>query len=140
MSIDRMSARITEAMRDASANILAQADGCQYVFAKHYDLADMVLAAALSTEAEEWQPIETAPKDGSRIQLLATKLGRMKLLPDILWIKVGSWRKHHEDGYEFAWREDAVAAPVNTGRARLAPTHWRMLPAAPLPEDTHHGR
>jgi hypothetical protein len=56
-----MSARITEAMIEAAANILAQADGYQCVFAKHYDLANMVLEAALSTEpgvADGWQPID----------------------------------------------------------------------------------
>lgn len=79
-----------------------------------------------------WMTIESAPKDGSRVQLLAVKLERMKLLPGILWIKVGNWRAHYADGYESAWREDAVASPIDTSLARLAPTHWQPLPAPPV--------
>jgi hypothetical protein len=126
-----MSARITEAMRDAAANILAQADGCQYVFAKHFDLAEMVLAAAFSTEpgeAEGWQPIETASKKPMERILLAFAGGR---------VCEGYWGASNYNRSTRLWEQDWVTSP-HSGPVR--PTYWRPLPAPPLPEDTHHGR
>jgi biotin operon repressor len=63
---------------------------------------------------------------------LPTRRGRT--LPEILWVKLGSWRKHHQDGYEDGWREDAVACPGDSSRLKLAPTHWMPLPSPPSPE------
>lgn len=75
-----------------------------------------------------WQSIETAPADGSRIQLARLKSPKFQNLPAILWIKIGSWRAHFLDGYQEGWREDAVAGPSATDHLRLSPSHWCRLP------------
>jgi hypothetical protein len=84
------------------------------------------------TSRPVWQPIETAPKDGKRIQLMRVKMPKFPNLPDILWIKVGSWRAHFIDGYQEGWREDAIAAPGATVQFELSPSHWMPLPAPPV--------
>lgn len=83
------------------------------------------------SQSDGWQPIETAPKDGTRIQLMCVRSPRFTLIPPVLWIKVGKWCAHYKDGYEEGWREDAVSAP-HEARLKLTPTHWRLLPAPPI--------
>lgn len=79
----------------------------------------------------EWQPIESAPKDGTRIQLMATiNTARFAKLPPIGWIKVGKWSAHYQDGYAEGWREDAVGGNGDLSRLKLVPTHWLPLPPA----------
>ncbi|RTM07457.1 MAG: DUF551 domain-containing protein [Hyphomicrobiales bacterium] len=86
------------------------------------DRMHSALAAALSTEpgvAEGWRSMDGAPRDGSRF--LAFEKGRYF---DCWW---------EDKGYgEAYWMDEADSEPK--------PTHWLPLPAAPLPEDTHHGR
>jgi hypothetical protein len=76
-------------------------------------LFDQLLAQASEVEALraalEWQPIETAPKDGTEI-----------LLTDGYYKRTGYWAKRIA-----AWSIDAVP-PLNM------PTHWLPLPAAAL--------
>lgn len=81
----------------------------------------------------EWKPIETAPKDGTRL-LLMRENRRHSHLPPILWIKVGEWTAWHSDGYVEAWREDVIASGGDTKRIRLVPTHWMPLPPPPRSE------
>ncbi len=60
----------------------------------------------------EWQPIKTAPKDGTRVILFR---------PD--WIEsmvTGYWNKDFDDWF----------IPYN-GSPFLSPTHWMPLPEAP---------
>ena len=72
-----------------------------------------------------WQPIETAPKNGDRLDLgsaYTTKDG-LKFLraPDCYWHKKkASWmcKWYGRDGYS------AIQAPFN-------PTHWMPLPDPP---------
>lgn len=65
--------------------------------------------------ATEWQPIETAPKDGSHI-----------LLTDGISCEVcfycGYWQGSYYDGYGFEYNNDP-------------PTHWMPLPTPPKGED-----
>ena len=58
-----------------------------------------------------WQPIETAPKDGTHIILSC------KFLPNDWRIKIGGWRfdKNNWQLFGGSW----------------TPTHWMPLPAAP---------
>jgi hypothetical protein len=87
------------------------------------DFIDETLEGAALKEPPmaEWQPIETAPKDGTRIDLFGTS-GRHQLrVPDCYWHrKAQRWlTKHHDkDGYS------ALRLP-------FAPTHWQPLPAPP---------
>lgn len=84
-----------------------------------------------------WQPIETAPKDGTEIILaIANSVGSH-------WVHIGWWN----EGDSFPWRfidtftlephgccddEDADRTPVNGSKAEQV-THWMPLPAAPAP-------
>jgi hypothetical protein len=66
-----------------------------------------------------WQPINTAPKDGTHV-LLISKVNTQ-------W--VGSWRlprlgePQNQSYYEYEWRDG--------GGRWSTPTHWRPLPNPP---------
>ena len=66
-------------------------------------------------QVPEWQPIETAPKDGTRILLC-----RVHPNPDIhIAISDGQWLETHNGHWDWVW-------PY----IRKEPTHWMPLPAA----------
>lgn len=84
----------------------------------------------------EWQPIETAPRDGTEVILAITGGGHKSH-----WVHVGWWNA----GDSFPWRfidsfdltptgccnlEDDDRIPVNGAREESV-THWMPLPAAP---------
>lgn len=82
------------------------------------ELLDALEAALARAEGAGWQPIETAPKDGTRI---------------LVWIgddfpMVAKWK---ESKYGSWWNpcEDLIADVLGA----CAPTHWMPLPAAPEP-------
>lgn len=64
-----------------------------------------------------WMPIETAPKDGTEIDLWLPSAGR---LTDFKWRNIGvkGWAK--EEGY-----------PVHTRILLEQPTHWMVPPPPP---------
>jgi hypothetical protein len=66
----------------------------------------------------DWQPIETAPKDGESLVLWCEKSEQMIL--DAAW-KCGQWREFTLDGYDnLSWR---ALEPWQK------PTHWmRIVP------------
>ncbi len=72
----------------------------------------------------KWQPIETAPKDGSEIMLFDPKFQRFR---------IGSWREDEflPDLGEM-WLDDSYD-DFSTGlnSCPLEPTHWMPLPDAP---------
>lgn len=70
----------------------------------------------------EWQPIETAPKDGTIILLWEPKVKRRYALNSQTGMFVG--RYGHSDK---AW----LSAP---GEYRRQPTHWMLLSAPPTSE------
>lgn len=59
-----------------------------------------------------WQPIESAPKDGTRVLLVVT----MRDFSGISHIHVGSWSRNNGE-----WRWPVM----------YQPTHWMPLPAPP---------
>ena len=73
------------------------------------------IAAALPG-VPDWQPIETAPKDGEKRLLLVVDHGEWG---DKVWM--GLWA----DGWVLSY-----------GKAINEPTHWMPLPEAPKPEPT----
>lgn len=86
---------------------------------------------ALNTEAADeierlratpWQPIATAPRDGT-LKILA----RFNEQGKLRWVKYGSWRKSYLDGYREAWRETDVAPDAHAGYFELTPTHWMFI-------------
>lgn len=66
-------------------------------------------------EEANWQPIETAPKDGTRIDVWR----RGERLTDVFWSDEEEWWSYMGDTYPIP----LAASP--------APTHWRPLPAPP---------
>lgn len=63
----------------------------------------------------QWQPIETAPKDGTRILVWSQEYGGRG--PLVLF-----WMDEH-------WRE-----PANLLSLRVPPTHWMPIPPPPTGE------
>lgn len=64
----------------------------------------------------DWQPIETAPKDGSRILLYWPKTTRIPIK-----IIIGNWRGDY-------WSNDLLYFDEEK---RNCPTHWMPLPEPP---------
>lgn len=72
-----------------------------------------------------WQPIETAPKDGSHILLYSPQ--------DVHSAFVGFWKDGHKFGrYWMAAGPEGEACDCAGGwQYTRQPTHWMPLPAAP---------
>jgi GTP:adenosylcobinamide-phosphate guanylyltransferase len=79
---------------------------------------------------EAWQPIETAPKDGSKVDLWVTIPARQvtgcgyNRVPDC-WFSDGKW-----------WIYDETKYASNAANCRSEVwnvSHWMPIPAAPLP-------
>jgi hypothetical protein len=68
-----------------------------------------------------WQPIETAPKDGSRILLWVCTRGSLRRG----WAEICWWGKHRDWGD--TWLRHDGKEIVGPGVA----THWTMLPLRP---------
>lgn len=67
----------------------------------------------------EWQPIETAPRDGTSIKMR----GRYRALSDGPLIEVDG--RYDSGGYTEGWETDRGA--------HFNPTHWMPLPDPPNP-------
>ena len=80
--------------------------------------APSAIAAMREHEAVGWQPIETAPKDGTRIFLVGGVYGGLPF--------VGVW-----DAHELCPDRPWLNAISFTRLYEHVPTHWRPLPAAP---------
>jgi hypothetical protein len=73
---------------------------------------------ALTRAQADWQPIETAPKDGDTVIVYAAHYVRSHGVP-------ASWDRDPEDERGQCWRvADAIAD-------RVKPTHWMPLPSPP---------
>lgn len=87
-------------------------------------------AAEAALAADAWQPIETAPKDGTRIDLWC----RRSWNPPVEFERRTSvyWCRTHQrfraEG-EFHYVEETFNP--RPGERYLIPTHWRPLPAPP---------
>jgi hypothetical protein len=79
------------------------------------------ILAALRTAGfvieQDWQPIETAPRDGTQVLLIA------RYPTNVAW----------SDQYHSWWYTRAVTEDVHWARwpHSFLPTHWRPLPAPP---------
>ncbi len=71
--------------------------------------------------ASEWQPIETAPKDGKRIIVYCPKLDGPK--ENIV--------SYQRNGTNFPWRADE-----GNLLQRDQPTHWMPLPEPPAGDES----
>lgn len=79
--------------------------------------------------SDAWQPIETAPRDGTR---LIVAIGE--------FVTAAYWDAQFEyvwdddadtDGYRGAWTDNTVASWNYQERTELQPTAWQPLPAPP---------
>lgn len=76
----------------------------------------------------EWQPIETAPKDGTIVLACgkwAGEIGGIGHAPEILAVSFSG----STDYKGFDWSVEGTSGYA----AWLKPTHWMPLPAAPTP-------
>lgn len=80
--------------------------------------------SALAQLKEGWRPIETAPKDGTRVDLWVPPYGR---IVNCLWdVAANRWVARGEPDEEGC---DEIAFGPR-------PTHWREIPAPPQSETT----
>jgi hypothetical protein len=96
--------------------------------------ADRAIPSPGKAEAERWQPIETAPKDGTEILLTNGKtVAEGQWCDEEPYIREyrdadGRWIDQQEsDGFE-GWMDWS-------GGMKPDPTHWMPLPAAPQERD-----
>ena len=90
----------------------------------------LYVGPAALTVPQGWQPIETAPKDGTPV-----------LVYPPTWAKaIASIAKWNKDEYAKKprpyWRRVDDYGKVTISRDN-PPTHWMPLPAAPKPENSH---
>jgi len=76
----------------------------------------------------EWQPIETAPKDGAEIIAYGTRRGAYGYTDDVkTWTGV-RWGMVCDFSH-MAWRETKPRPQYCNG---FVPTHWMPLPKPPI--------
>jgi len=93
-----------------------------------------IIARALMVERDRWQPIETAPKNGTHILVFCEGAGQ-----SVAWWEAkfdaegGDFNEHDEyvSQYRAAWTDGTVVSFSYEELAELHPTHWQPLPAPP---------
>lgn len=78
--------------------------------------------------SNEWSPIETAPKDGRRIDLWVVFPSRSYRWPDARWMEAGE----HNCLGPANWCTSA-GFPLHGLTEKPFATHWMPLPEAPAP-------
>lgn len=72
----------------------------------------------------DWQPIETAPLDGTEIDVWAEdESGNARRICDVSWSRMTDW-----DGHEF---EGWTGVYPHFGSKKFTPTHWMFSPKPP---------
>jgi hypothetical protein len=89
------------------------------------------------TGGMEWRPIETAPKDGTKILVFVPIVGdaRFGHIYAVIWDDefevVNAMAKSHAKMYRGAWTDFAVESFGYEKYAEYKPTHWLPLPEPP---------
>lgn len=112
---------ILEAMREAEKFIFRHSEPW-YVTGQ--EARRKIRAAIAALEGMRWQPIETAPKDGTYI-LIIDLTAETPEADKVHWAE-NVWRC----GDELDWKENPQACREVVGVYRT-PTHWMPLPIAP---------
>jgi len=110
---------LVEKMRQVLGDALAKQMGIGY----YYVTAETARAALAVVPMTEWQPIETAPKDGSSILFSAAGWKRA-WAGYYLSLKTAQFAGDVERFGE-GWKRD------NYCDVQCNPTHWQPLPAPP---------
>ena len=111
-------ADLIERLRDAAADAAAE----------EYGVSGLLREAAAALEAareDGWQPIETAPKDGTRVLLWI----EWSDVPVVGEFSHGRWQADTEH-YSVSCGAGCYGGSVSSDRY-MKPTHWRPLPAPP---------
>lgn len=77
-----------------------------------------------------WQPIETAPKDGTRIDLWVVSPTKAWRWPDASWMEAGKHRWLGPDDWT-----SKEGMPLHALIEATVATHWQPLPSPPTPGD-----
>jgi len=103
----------------------------------HDDVVSAIIKATLeAADRARWQPIETAPKDGTLVLLTVDydpvdlNAHPLALTEDSRATTVGHNNVDH-DG-DNVWRLDGVGLRTVTQKAKVPPTHWQPLPSPPV--------
>ena len=132
---------IIESEQRESAAAMLKAGVTNYVSVVPERLADRILSLI---QQGEWQPIETAPRDGTLVMLaLPRAFSSNDLHGYAPWSETAVLMGWHEPDYEGNdWRccfmEDGAADTEGFSFQffmGVKPTHWRPLPAPPLSKD-----
>jgi hypothetical protein len=73
--------------------------------------------------SDDWQPIETAPKDGRQVLLFSPGS-----IPEVV---VGKWETYEGDPGEAWWAYAETALSDLFGEVDPEPSHWMPLPPPP---------
>lgn len=76
----------------------------------------------------EWQPIETAPKDGTVVFLYGTWAGEINGISNQPTVDIGSWAGGDSDFSGDDWWQLATGDAYGCW---MRPTHWLPIPDAP---------
>ena len=85
--------------------------------------------SGITDETSSWQPIETAPKDGTTVDLYGARGATPRRFPDARWMEIHMMGTGDPTG-EYRW-----FFPAWDMYGEFEFTHWRDVP--PNPEPTH---
>lgn len=112
-----------KAALDALIELVDIADDAYYQNGEQHEYAETIRAAlqgaAMSQKVDEWQPIETAPKDGTDILIYCKDTHEMFVAFYATQIETG--------------QQDWIIARAKDGTCFVlkSPTHWMPLPPQP---------
>jgi hypothetical protein len=101
----------TQSMPEAWADAMCRAHG---------QGQEEALADVMAGRITLWQPIETAPKDGTRLLLWN---GHRRIL---------AWYARYSDTSEGWHRQNLSGEPLGLRTDLVEDTHWMLFPAPPL--------
>ena len=81
----------------------------------------------------QWQPIETAPKDGTEVLLCQATDADGKPILDESWgifVQVAAWWRKRSNLEAGEWT--VYCSQIQEPRLHFTPTHWMPLPSNPL--------
>jgi len=90
----------------------------EFIAASRQDVPALVAEVRRLKEAQQWQPIETAPKDGQYILAYPCLAG----IPLVI-----TWGRVEDYPWSESWR-----VPLSNKAPPYRPTHWQPLPKPPV--------